>query len=461
VTIHLQTTAADSMRNVFVDTAIQELRFINHRDHRLLIISCYIDFLAIRDLILRLKNQIDRLKEVSLAFEYYEAFRSRRPNETLKELDNLERWCKNRDIAFDWRAIRVGALMHAKSYALVQTSVKTSPNGVGDSIVYVGSGNATFPGLGRNALHGDQRTNVELFQISINSSSDIDQFLNIWDHLCQFEQDLNAPALKADDYEFSYTFLASGVFLHDWRESLSSKIGVKYKLTPEGQKLIALDVALKRLGFDINKATMAHNPLERVDFTLIRSMPQGFTRRYTVDSLLGRWCPISVWRIVEDTIERDDSFNIFYKTFLDATEPDKLEEYAKKEEMISTQLVERGIVTEVVDRIDSWVEKINTLRGDEARLKRIFLRLESFDLPYDFSARNEVTVLYESLSDTLDLRNNMSFIAHKIADANSARNLTLLELNAQEKDELVNLIQSAGQVILATAPDDSTLPDQM
>lgn len=456
MTIHLQTKATDSMRNVFVDTAIEKLRYIDGRDLHLLIISCYIDFGAIRDLILRLKKQIQRLNEVSLAFEYYEAFRSRRPNETLRELNILEGLCHNIGIKFDFRAIRVGALMHAKGYALFQTT----PNGVGDSIVYVGSGNATFPGLGRNALHGDQRTNVELFQISINSNSDIDQFLSIWNDLCQFEQDLNAPALKADDYEFSYTFLASGVFLHDWRESLSSKIGVKYKLTPEGQKLISLDVELKNLGFDMNKATMTHNPLQGVDFTLIRSMPQGFTRMYTVDSLLGRWCPISVWRIVEDTIERDNSFKIFYKTFLAATEPNKLEEYAKKEGKISTQLVERGIVTKVVDRIDSWKEKINTLRGDEARLKRIFLRLESFDLPYDFSARNEVTDLHESLSDTLDLRNNMSFIAHKIADANSARDLALLELNAQEKYELVNLIQSAGQVILATAPDDSTLPDQ-
>jgi hypothetical protein len=439
MTIHLQVNKKDSyLQNVFVD-ATKNLRWRNGRSHKLFILSCYIDFKAIKNLIVKLKDELPIIK-IGLAFEFYEAFRSRRPNETKKELESLEKWCNKQEIKFEWRAIRAGALMHAKGYALVQVL----EGGYGDGIVCVGSGNATFPGLGQRKHNGMQRSNVELFQISINGNEVI-EFLNIWNQLEEYERNLDAASSKADDYEFAYMLLASGVFLHDWRDSLRSKVGIKYTLTPEGGKAISVDEELKRLGLNVDMATMTRNPLVTVDFSLTRSMPSSFTRMYTVDSLMGRWCPRSIWSIVEENIEVDVDFNKFLKSFINATEPEKLNACAEEEEKISCRLVERGIVTLVERRIESWVEKIRELRENEDMLKRIFLKFESFDLPYDFSAREEVTNLHESLVETLAIKNNMSFIAEKIATSESMRDLSCLDLNANQKNNLVKLLESVGE----------------
>ncbi len=438
MTIHLQINKRDSyLQNVFVD-ATKNLRWRNGRSHKLLILSCYIDFKALKNLIIKIKDELPVI-EVGLAFEFYEAFRSRRPNETKKELESLEKWCNKHEIKFDWRAIRVGALMHAKGYALVQIL----EGGYGDGIVCVGSGNATFPGLGQRTQSEIQRSNVELFQISTNGDEVI-EFLNIWNQLEAYERSLDAASSKADHYEFAYMLLASGVFLHDWRDSLRSKVGIKYTLTPEGRKAISVDEELKRLGFDVDMATMTRNPLVTVDFSLTRAMPSSFTRMYTVDSLMGRWCPRSVWNVVEEVVEGDADFKKFLKSFLKATEPENLKNCAEAEEQISRQLVERGVVTHVGGRIDGWIEKIEALRENEEKLKRIFLKFEAFDLPYDFSAREEVMNLHESLVETLALKNNMSFVAEKIAEVESIRDLSLFDLNADQRIKLVKSIAAVG-----------------
>lgn len=442
MTIHLQLNERDSyLHNVFIE-ATEKLRWRMQRSHRLLILSCYIDFKAIKNLIFKLKEKIP-LTEVELAFEFYEAFRSRRPNETVRELESLKKWCKNQEIKFNWRAIRAGALMHAKGYALVQLM----GDDYGDGVVCIGSGNATFPGLGRRKLEGMQRSNVELFQISVNGD-EVTEFLDIWDKLTlkKFIRSLEDKSLKEDEYEFSYALLASGVFLHDWRDSLSSKIGIKYTLTPEGQRRISVEEELKQLGFNVDMTTMTNNPLSTVSLNMTRSMPQSFTRKYTVDSLMGRWCPDSVWSIVEKTIEDDEGFKTFLASFLDATTPEKLKSCAEKENGISRQLVELGIVTDVSRRIENWVEKIEALRENENKLKRIFLRFDSFVLPYDFSAREEVMELHESLSETLEQKTNKSFIAEKITDVARTRDLSSLELNEKERTDLVKLLSSVGDV---------------
>lgn len=440
MTIHLQINTRNSyLQNVLVE-AVEKLRWRKSRSHRLLILSCYIDFKAIKNLILKIKDEVP-LTEVDLAFEFYEAFRSRRPNETVRELELLKKWCEKQGIKFDWRAIRAGALMHAKGYALVQLL----EDGYGDGLVCVGSGNATFPGLGQKMFNGMQRSNVELFQISVNGN-EVPEFMNIWDQLWECERSLDASSSNADAYEFAYTLLASGVFLHDWRDSLSSKIGIKYTITSEGRKEISVDEELKRLGFNVDLLTMTRNPLHMVDFSLTRSMPQSFTRIYTVDSLMGRWCPRSVWNVVEETIEVDVDFKLFLESFLKATEPDQLIKCAEDEEKISRRLVERGIVTDVPGRVDSWIEKMEALRDNEDKLKRIFLQFESFDLPYDFSAREQVMDLHESLFETLALKRNMSFVAEKIADVERMRDLRLLDLDGKQRADLVKLLVPVGYV---------------
>ena len=334
-----------------------------------MILSCYVDFTAIRRLINSIRG-VAHLTNVYLAFEYFEVFRGRQPNEILSELEKLRQYCGNHNIDFAWEVIRAGALMHAKSYAVIQFAgargrlIEGTRGELGGGVVCVGSGNATSPGLG-SAL----RTNVELTYLS-KAQEDLEKFLAVWDRLMGDRRNLDEALLRFDAYEFAYSLLAHGVFLHDWRDNLTSKICVKYTLTSEGRRAITVNDELKSLGFDIDHATINRNPL-KLEINA-RILPPTFAGIYTVDTLLGRWCPMSIWNVVEETVSHDQQFQDFLVLFRKATRPLKLNEIAENERQIAKRLLDRRFVTEAPDRIDSRVEKIRTLRGNEDKLARIF-----------------------------------------------------------------------------------------
>lgn len=424
MSIHLQTFNNNSLRKAFTES-LSSLKYSSKRDHHLLILSCYIDFEAIYKLIDSVQSEV-RTTKVSLSFEYFEAFRGRQPNETVDELNDLAGWCKEREIEFTWYAIRAGALMHAKGYAVIQ-SIRGEQGG---GVVCIGSGNATLPGLGSNS-----KPNVELAYIS-EQSSDITSFLAVWDLLIKKNRSLDKASEQADEYEFSYSLLASGIFLHEWQDNFRSQVGITYTLTTEGKKAISVDEELKQLGFDIDQATINRNPLDTIDFSFSRDLPSGFAKKYTIDSLIGRWCPLSVWTVVEDILEREDNFKKFRDSFFSATKPEKLEKAAQQESLAAERLVKRGVVTDVPDRIERWKAKIENLRENNNKLKRIFLKFYDFNLPYDFSSREEIEELYESLLESLSIKSNRSFIAKKIEEAEEAGDLSLLELTENERLKL-------------------------
>jgi hypothetical protein len=125
-----------------------------------------------------------------------------------------------------------------------------------------------------------------------------------------------------------------------------------------------------------------------------------------------------------------------------------LREFADDERQIAERLVNHGFVTEAPDRIDSWVEKIRTLRCRKDKLARIFLRFEPFDLPYDYSARKQVIELRDSLFESLAIRVNMSLVANKVQAAEEQGNLSLLELSDEERSALQAILRNR------TAADD-------
>ncbi|WP_295622832.1 hypothetical protein [uncultured Lamprocystis sp.] len=311
MSIHLQTSNQNSVRQAFVDS-VKELTWKENRDHHLMILSCYVDFAAIKRLINSIRETV-RLAEVHLAFEYFEVFRGRQPSEILAELRKLERYC-GIDIAFKWDVIRLGALMHAKSYAVFQ--FEAAGGNLSGGVVCVGSGNATSPGLGTAP-----RTNVELSYLS-RKQEDLEDFMAVWERLMEDRRNLDAALKRSDAYEFAYSLVACGVFLHDWRDNLTSQICIKYTLTPEGKKAISVNDELRLLGFDIDHATINRNPL-KLNINP-RILPPSFARTYTVDTLLGRWCPISIWNVVEETVKHDQEFQDFLVCFREATRPAKL-----------------------------------------------------------------------------------------------------------------------------------------
>jgi len=432
--VHLHTSKADGLLPRISESLEGfDLRF--KRRHELRILSCYLDFEAVRKLITKVAEQV-RLTDVDLMFEMMEVYRGRLPNEAEYELQKLERWCQRHDRTFRWFPIRAGALMHAKGYCVVQRVQGEA----GDGVVWIGSGNATARGLGASR----SPVNVELSSVS-TAAKDVADFLEIWDRLAAKTRDISAAAEREDAYAFTYALLASGVFLHDWRDSLRSQVGVRYTLTPEGRKAVTVDPQLAALGFDLEQATVNRNPLiAEVDFPSGRSLPPSFARRCTIDTWLGRWCPRPIWTLVEEAVGRDDAFSAFRQAFLKATEPEALDRVVEREQGIERSLVESGFVAADDERLPRWREKVEGLRESEARLSRIFLRFEPFDLPYDYQAREEVESLRDNLFQSLAIRSRQSPAARKLLEAEQRGNLAALDLTDDERWELEELLAGRG-----------------
>jgi hypothetical protein len=425
--IVLQTSGKSSLLQSFTE-AIDELKYKSQRDHRLLVLSCYIDFKAIKKLIDR-TSKIVRLTKVRLAFELLEAFRSRLPNDTLFELKELKVWCTKRGVEFLWYPLRAGTLMHAKGYALVQQQGQKNRSGV----VSIGSGNATLRGLG---LSMGTNVNIEMAIVS-NSNDDLNEFIRCWRLLMKNKRTLENAALCEDEYEFSFKLLASGVFLHDWRVSLTSQIGIKYALTEEGKEQLALkDPELERLGFTADRATISRNPFRSVMLPNDRALPHEFSKNYTVDTFLGRWCPKSVWDVVEQTIRRDDEFRRFFRGFQAATTSSNLVRITEAEKEISTGLTNRGIISADPERIARWQSKMEMLRENKNMLARIFMKYSAVELPYDYSARRDIQDLKDSMFESMAVRSRQFLAARKVAEAQQQRNTRALELTVDELSTL-------------------------
>lgn len=249
-------------------------------------------------------------------------------------------------------------------------------------------------------------------------------------------KDISGYAKREDEYEFRHALLSSGVFIHDWKEGLNSKLGVRYSLTEKGRNNVSVNPELVDLGFKVDKATITRNPLSHINVLNSRALPKQFQRKYTVDTLLGRWCPHSVWDVVEDVTENDAEFDAFYTSFLAATEEPELDGAYSAESLRSDRLLQMGLVTPDEGRLERWRARIESLRGNKEKLVRIFNRLEAFDMPYDYQSRTELQDLWDSLLDSISLKRNKSFAARKIEDAESAGDLELLTLSEEEDEKL-------------------------
>ena len=403
-----------------------ELPRPRQRRHELHILTCYMDFAAIQCLI-RAVSKCTKLRKVRLIFEYMEIFRSRRPNEVCHELEKIQ--AREPDIEFEFIPVRAGLLMHAKGYAVVQVRDGTCIGG----IAVTSSGNATIPGLGQARRH-----NVEISN-SARSLKDIRAFLAIMNRLAEKRVGLDDAATREDRFAFHYALLCSGVFLHKWVASLSSQIALQYRLTKEGrQNIVQLNEEFRN-ELTLEQSTVSRQPLQRhgmLGKLATTSLPPQFSRTWTIDTLLGRWCPREVWDIVDHTLAQNQAFQQFAEEFQMATRKTELEVICQKEASFENRLVNSGYVEADDERIARWAEKISDIRDDEQRLRRIFFNLEAFSMPYDYTSRPEIEALFESLYSTTQMCRAQSRATRKVLESIKEKNLDPLHLDEAETEQI-------------------------
>lgn len=393
------------------------------RRHELWALSCYIDpgrftaFLA--DLAVKV-----RLTDVNLAFNFAEAYRIGSV-ETKQHLLEIEKWCKKRHIHFEWRALSAGTLVHSKGYAIFQRVNDEIASGT----LLIGSANMTSPGF----FDGG---NIELGCFT-SRLADLRDFERLYDRLWEdFGTDIDEQVFRQDLALFKYSLLSSGVFLHKWDGSLAQMVGLKYQITELGKKQAQLDPELIRLGFEMSDS-LTRQVLKLHELPR-KEIPGEFTKRFTVDTFMGRWCPSEAWREVAKRLEGADSF---ISAFNEATTDEKLMNAASEAKAVHDDLIVRGLLKPVAsDYLDRWIDRIKSLRENSARLERLFSGYEDHKLAYDPQSVREIDELFESLMESIELAGKKNWAMQQVLSAVASKNLHSLSLDAETKEQLVKAL---------------------
>ncbi|MGQ3073452.1 MAG: hypothetical protein ACT7A5_20490 [Ferrovibrionaceae bacterium] len=443
MSIHLH---IESGRNLLdeITTSLGDLERRKQRRHELRILSCYVDFGALKHMIKVISQEV-RLTSVVLMFEMMEIYRKRRPNEARADLKRLKDWCERQNCSFDFLAVRAGALVHAKAYCVVQQVDDRVANG----LLWIGSGNATRQGLGLSGT----ASNVELSMTS-TKKGDLKLFFAAWDQLAEKAQDISKLAQLADEYAFKYALLASGIFLHDWKEGLRSRLAVRYHLSAAAREAGG-NTELSALGLTVERATATRNPFaHNLPWGKSRQLPTGFIKNCTVDTWLGRWCPQAIWDIAQDELAQDDAFNDFKSSFSAATGPEQLDAMMKAEAEVEKTLLARGLVKPEPERLQRWKQRVGQIRDNDVQLERIFFRFEPVLLPYDFSDRDEIEDLYENLLESIALRRKLNIASRLIGKSNTLRSLKKPSLSAEDREQIAEMFENWTNDPVAQADDD-------
>lgn len=363
------------------DLLIELLSRVDRRNkYYFFITTCYFKMHSADTLIRELANVVG-LHGVEIYLDRNEAAKIGK-QELLDWLSSIN---KRYDFDVSLHPVKSGSLFHAKSYSLISWNGDEIEKGC----LVAGSANLTGAGL------TSDRGNVEVF-VYTNEIKTIDSFYNA---MCNFKyqslDDLEVFS-SVNSFDFKYSFLNAGYFIHTWEDSLNQELSIKYQLSKEGKKKINSLSPLDELGFNLTQSTVSKSYFDYNFERPLTEYEKNIKRNFGVATFLGHWVPKSV---IHEVLG-DDDFEQFKNDFLNKLD-DEIEEvivrisedYSQLEEL---ELIELGDK----DPVERFKENINKLRNNDIKLWRIYSKYEIFELPYDFSQMDNIKDLYDNFTAT-------------------------------------------------------------
>jgi hypothetical protein len=423
----LQNQGANTTISV-LSNAVQGLSLRHERSHCLLILTCYVRPEALIQLIEAVAQQV-KLTYCLVLFDYSE--HSTVGHSKLQEgfLKAQEKLVANYPgFSLSWEAVRSpqGTLLHTKGYAVLQINKKRIITG---GIVLSGSSNATARGLGLAAA-----SNIEIGYVT-RELSDLNKFNKIFIELQKFASSAEEDVTDDQEELFRYEILSRGRFLSKWSGNLRSLLSIRYDLSKEGKTLIAsTDPELKKRGFKEEKSSITKAYVKVPAAAKKKAFPKFFSKNYTIETSIGRWCPSSIWEVADEEITRKNK--PFFAALRKALSDRSLDLAMKKALEDFKYLQKRKVVdcSEVV--LQHWRARLERLRNDSEKLGRIHQTFSTFKLPYGREAVEEVAEVFESLQQTLAYAKQKNIAMKKVEAALDEGTLQLLSLRDTEEASL-------------------------
>ena len=373
----------NSLASSFIDASKKLYRKAQHR-HELSILTCYFEIESIRRLIEELTKEV-KLSEIYI----------------IVDASDVNKICVNvikdefNELGIDFRIDCSRNLLHAKAYRLRQYTANDKWAG---GILMVSSGNAT-----NNGLYG---INTELGYLS-NLKKDLDDFddlyNDIWEKAYDFDQFRNRKREKGRHYDL----LDSGVFLHKWEGNLNQLFSSKYVINEEAISEMEQDDDLIEWGVKFGK-TMS---IPVIDFSEIKQykISKEFFKNFTIETYLGRWCPVSAWVYINNCLKSKDSISkkqeILRKKLSSLKEAKRTLKYRQ-----NRLLVKNYIKKPKSGHITKWEQNVKKISSQSGILfERLLTGYESFQLPYNEND-DEIEDLYNSLLQSAEISRSKSVI---------------------------------------------------
>jgi hypothetical protein len=401
---------------------IEMLAKVDKRRHyKLYINTCYFTPNAAKSIIMSLKDEVS-IEEVNINIDRREAIKWGR--------NSLEDFCQSfRLFPVYINAVETPTLFHSKTYSLVNLDK--------DGYITSGSlviGSANLTGMGVSLRSG----NIESF---INT-----QDLEIVaDHYNQMQK-LNLIDLysvnkfsKNEEYSFKYALINEGYFYHKWSENLGQYLAVRFKLSEEGKKQIKNET-LEGIGFKIDTATIS-----KQYFFFDNILPTHFEntsnlfRDYGIETHLGYWVP----KCISNSIDAEEFEQFSEKLF------GKLESeiVTIKNQIISDFdfLLSKGLIEIVEDNesnensniaVSNFNKKVEKLKTNPLKLKRIFSKYDIFELPYEITDKENIEELFAEMLEVVESKSRKNSSCRAFIISYKKLNLEpIQQLNYSQSEE--------------------------
>lgn len=410
------------------------MTYRHRRSHELLILSCYIRKEALLSLIDRVAGEV-RLSRVVVLFDVGEAvargYRSIR-NEFRAIAISLSK--RTPSIRLDWSAIHTpGGLMHGKGYAVIQNDGKGE---FAAGRLLLGSANATKRGLGLAVS-----PNVELGAVTGDADVIVDFEHAFWMLSETSRFDLSEAISAKDEQLFRYAILANGVYLIPWGGNVRSMFSLRFRLTEKGaMEALAPGEELTRRGLAITRGTLSKVYLSLPPDLDRRDFPPVFTRNCTIETGLGRFCPMPIWELVEERLrERSSAITTALQACLSDDVLDAAVAAAREDHSF---LKNRGWCDQDDGLLEKWKERMQRLRESPDRILRILSQFNDIRLPYDRTDVEEIDDLFATIEDSLVMSRRENMAQRMISEMLERGEVPGEQLGSAGKDFIIRMFDA-------------------
>jgi len=388
----------NGLANNFIDASKKLYRKAQHR-HELSILTCYFDIEAIRRLVEELTKEV-KLTEIYIIVDASDVNKI-----GVDVLDD-----EFNEMGIDFRIDCSKKLLHAKAYRLRQYTAKDKWAG---GILIVSSGNAT-----NNGLYG---INTELGYLS-NLKKDLDDFDDLYDDIWEKAYDLDKFKKRKREKTRYYDLLVSGVFLHKWEGNFNQLFSAKYTINKEAVSEMEQDEDLIEWGVKFGKTLS----ISIFDFSEIKQykISKEFFKMFTIETYLGRWCPISAWIYINNCLKKKGSTS--KKQEILRSKLSSLNEAKRTLKYRQDRLLDKKYIKQPKsNHIATWEQNVKKISSQsDVLFERLLVGYESFKLPYNKND-DEIEELYNSLLKSAEISRSKSVVKKWLIKKRDSASYTL------------------------------------